>query len=51
MQHISNEAAKVPSSIRRFPVQFPTDTRLSLGTQPYYEAPGDPWVENVNCSD
>ena len=33
--------------IGRFPVQTPLGARLGLGTQPRYEAPGDPRVENV----
>ena len=33
--------------IGRFLVQTPLGTRLGLGTQPRYEAPGDLWVEIV----
>ena len=37
----------VPVRIRRFPVQTPLSTKLSLGTQPRYKAPSDLWVEIV----
>ena len=37
--------------IGRFPVQTPLGTRLGLGTQPCYKAPGDILIENVKCSD
>ena len=35
----------------RFPVQTPVGAWPGLGTQPHYEAPGDPWVENAKRSD
>ena len=34
-----------------FPVQTPLGARPGLGTQPHYEASGDPRVENVKRSD
>ena len=37
--------------IGRFPVQTPLGARPGFGTQPRYEAPGDPRVENVKRSD
>ena len=31
--------------IGRFPVQTPSGARPGSGTQPHYEASGDPWLE------
>ena len=35
----------------RFPVQTPVGAWPGLGTQPHYEAHGDPRVENAKRSD
>ena len=47
----NNSGLRCCSKNQKVPVQTPLGARPGLGTQPHYEAPDDPRVENAKRSD